>query len=218
MPFLFQRLQGTTVAVTSGATVLNQLERVCEEIRTFNPAFRGLNPARLPPAVRDRARQQRPADPHRRCAAWAPRGSDHSGLRRRLPRGDPAAASHHNHNRARNASHDAQAALMTWAIATQCACSPGAAGASLCRLRPLGVLPCEVGDAAGRWLAFQRGVSAVVIVGAEPLGERVVSFRISPATSPDAPRTAPGRRRTHRDGRRTARRRMRACRAQACRR
>ena len=49
------------------------------------------------------------------------------------------------------------------------------------------------------------------------LGERVASFRISPASSPDAPRTAPGHRRTHQDSRRTARRRMRACRAQACR-
>ncbi|GAA4640759.1 hypothetical protein GCM10023196_107510 [Actinoallomurus vinaceus] len=29
----------------------------------------------------------------------------------------------------------------------------------------LGVLSREVGDAAGGWLAFQRGVSAVVIVG-----------------------------------------------------
>ena len=31
--------------------------------------------------------------------------------------------------------------------------------------KALGVLTREVGDAAGGWLAFQRGVSAVVIVG-----------------------------------------------------
>ncbi|MGW5906678.1 hypothetical protein ACWFQ6_33640, partial [Streptomyces althioticus] len=36
------------------------------------------------------------------------------------------------------------------------------------RLAPLAVLPCEVGDAAGGWLPFQRGVSAVVIVGVQP--------------------------------------------------
>ncbi|MFI6495035.1 hypothetical protein, partial [Streptomyces sp. NPDC050564] len=35
--------------------------------------------------------------------------------------------------------------------------------------KALAVLPCEVGDAAGGWLAFQRGVSAVVIVGVQPL-------------------------------------------------
>ncbi|MGW2465134.1 hypothetical protein ACWC2M_40120, partial [Streptomyces sp. NPDC001761] len=32
----------------------------------------------------------------------------------------------------------------------------------------LAVLPCEVGDAACGWLALQRGVSAVVIVGVQP--------------------------------------------------
>ncbi|MFJ5678973.1 hypothetical protein, partial [Streptomyces sp. NPDC093097] len=32
----------------------------------------------------------------------------------------------------------------------------------------LGVLPCEVGDAAGGWLALECGVSAVVIVGVKP--------------------------------------------------
>ncbi|MFK0296036.1 hypothetical protein ACIQU6_36950, partial [Streptomyces sp. NPDC090442] len=32
----------------------------------------------------------------------------------------------------------------------------------------LGVLPCEVGDAAGGWLSLERGVSAVVIVGVQP--------------------------------------------------
>ncbi|MHA5052999.1 hypothetical protein ACX28W_32265, partial [Streptomyces sp. SD15] len=34
----------------------------------------------------------------------------------------------------------------------------------------LGVLPCEVGDAAGGWFACERGVSAVVIVGMQPCG------------------------------------------------
>ncbi|MGX1371894.1 hypothetical protein RKD19_007253 [Streptomyces canus] len=40
----------------------------------------------------------------------------------------------------------------------------------------LGVLPREVGDAAGGWLALERGVSAVVIVGVQPVGERCASF------------------------------------------
>jgi hypothetical protein len=40
----------------------------------------------------------------------------------------------------------------------------------------LGVLPCEVGGAAGGWLALQCGVSVVVIVGVQPCGEGVVSF------------------------------------------
>ncbi|CAL9594732.1 hypothetical protein SUDANB130_05295 [Streptomyces sp. enrichment culture] len=38
------------------------------------------------------------------------------------------------------------------------------------------VLPCEVGDAAGGWLPFQRGVSAVVIVGVQPLRERLAAL------------------------------------------
>jgi hypothetical protein len=38
------------------------------------------------------------------------------------------------------------------------------------------VLPREVGDAAGGWLALERGVSAVVIVGVEPLRVCVASF------------------------------------------
>lgn len=42
--------------------------------------------------------------------------------------------------------------------------------------RDLGVLLCEVGDAAGGWLAGERGVAAVVIVGVQPVGERVASF------------------------------------------
>ncbi len=40
----------------------------------------------------------------------------------------------------------------------------------------LGVLPCEVGDAAGGWFAGERGVAAVVIVGVQPVGEGVASF------------------------------------------
>jgi MFS family permease len=40
----------------------------------------------------------------------------------------------------------------------------------------LGVLPCEVGDAAGGWVACESGVSAVVIVGVQPLGECFASF------------------------------------------
>ncbi len=40
----------------------------------------------------------------------------------------------------------------------------------------LGVLIREVGDAAGGWLAFECGVSAVVIVGVQPAGEGVTSF------------------------------------------
>jgi len=40
----------------------------------------------------------------------------------------------------------------------------------------LGVLTREVGDAAGGWLALERGVSAVVIVGVEPLRERCPAF------------------------------------------
>lgn len=40
----------------------------------------------------------------------------------------------------------------------------------------LGVLPCEVGDAAGGRLAFERGVSTVVIAGMQPLREGVASF------------------------------------------
>lgn len=40
----------------------------------------------------------------------------------------------------------------------------------------LTVLIREVGDAAGGWLAFQRGVSAVVIVGVQPSGEGVTPF------------------------------------------
>ena len=40
----------------------------------------------------------------------------------------------------------------------------------------LDVLTREVGDAAGGWLPFQRGVSAVVIVGVQPVGEGFASF------------------------------------------
>jgi transcriptional regulator with XRE-family HTH domain len=40
----------------------------------------------------------------------------------------------------------------------------------------LAVLSCEVGDAAGGWLACERGVSAVVIVGVEPGGVGVSAF------------------------------------------
>lgn len=42
--------------------------------------------------------------------------------------------------------------------------------------RRLAVLPCEVGDAAGGWFACERGVSAVVIVGVQPLRERCPAF------------------------------------------
>src|SRR5690349_20139441 len=35
----------------------------------------------------------------------------------------------------------------------------------------LGVLPRAVGDAAGGWVAAERGVCAVVIVGGEPPGK-----------------------------------------------
>ena len=44
------------------------------------------------------------------------------------------------------------------------------------RLVGLAVLTREVGDAAGGWLAFQRGVSAVVIVGVQPAGKGVAPF------------------------------------------
>ena len=39
------------------------------------------------------------------------------------------------------------------------------------RCRWLAVLPCEVGDAAGGWVAAECGVAAVVIVGVQPLRE-----------------------------------------------
>ncbi|GHB21308.1 hypothetical protein GCM10010346_51280 [Streptomyces chryseus] len=44
------------------------------------------------------------------------------------------------------------------------------------RQHALAVLPCEVGDAAGGWLALERGVAAVVIVGVQPGGEGVAPF------------------------------------------
>ena len=42
------------------------------------------------------------------------------------------------------------------------------------------VLTREVGDAAGRWLALERGVSAVVIVGVELSRVGVTSFGLGP--------------------------------------
>ncbi|GAA0903036.1 hypothetical protein GCM10009574_092180 [Streptomyces asiaticus] len=39
-----------------------------------------------------------------------------------------------------------------------------------------GVLPFEVGDAVGGWLAVQCRVAAVVIVGVRPFAERLASF------------------------------------------
>ncbi len=44
----------------------------------------------------------------------------------------------------------------------------------------LGVLPCEVGDAAGGWLAVECGVSAVVIVGVQPPRERFAALGFGP--------------------------------------
>jgi ADP-ribose pyrophosphatase YjhB (NUDIX family) len=52
---------------------------------------------------------------------------------------------------------------------------PPAAGKKELRAA-LSVLPCEVGDAAGGWVACESGVSAVVIVGVQPLGECFASF------------------------------------------
>lgn len=51
-------------------------------------------------------------------------------------------------------------------------------GPSLFRGLDLGlaVLPCEVVDAAGGWFAREGGVSAVVIVGVQPVREGVASF------------------------------------------
>ncbi|GAB2809266.1 hypothetical protein GCM10027176_12560 [Actinoallomurus bryophytorum] len=49
-------------------------------------------------------------------------------------------------------------------------------GNSMTWRQGLNVLSREVGDVAGGWSALQRGVSAVVIVGVEPVGEGVASF------------------------------------------
>lgn len=43
----------------------------------------------------------------------------------------------------------------------------------------LGVLPCEVGDAAGGWLAAECGVGAVVIVVVQPGPERVGALGVA---------------------------------------
>jgi hypothetical protein len=42
LPYLFQRLKGTTPAVIAGGTILLRLRRVCQAIAATNPAFRNL--------------------------------------------------------------------------------------------------------------------------------------------------------------------------------
>jgi len=44
----------------------------------------------------------------------------------------------------------------------------GGSPAKVYRAAGLGVLPGEVGDAAGGWEAFERGVSTVMVVGVQP--------------------------------------------------
>src|SRR5690349_8445786 len=42
----------------------------------------------------------------------------------------------------------------------------------------LGVLTCEVGDAAGGWVACECGVSAVMVVGVQPVWQGSAAFGV----------------------------------------